>query len=245
MRKTSILKAGTAPIALGLMLAAAPAFAQDQTDSEEAEAPANIIVTGSRIARPDLDAPSPVTVVTAEQIQLTGTQTLETLLNDLPQVVPGATTTSNNPSGTFGTIDLRGLGPQRTLILLNGERLPPSTTTGVVDISLIPVQLIRQVEVVTGGASAVYGSDAIGGVVNFVLADDFEGVELNGQYGINEDGRGNEYSYGIVLGGNFADGRGNLVVSANYYNREAISTSAYEFTRVSGATYFDPATQRY
>ncbi|WP_285711707.1 TonB-dependent receptor domain-containing protein [Erythrobacter oryzae] len=243
MRKTSILKAGTAPIALGLMLAAAPAFAQDQTDSEEAEAPANIIVTGSRIARPDLDAPSPVTVVTAEQIQLTGTQTLETLLNDLPQVVPGATTSSNNPSGTFGTIDLRGLGPQRTLILLNGERLPPSTTTGVVDISLIPVQLIRQVEVVTGGASAVYGSDAIGGVVNFVLADDFEGVELTGQYGINEDGRGNEYSYGMVVGGNFADGRGNLVVSANYYNREAISTNAYDFTRISGTTLYDPATQ--
>ena len=238
MRKTSILKAGTAPIALGLMLAAVPAFAQDQTDSEETtEETGAILVTGSRIARTDLEAPSPVTVVSAEQIQLTGTQTLETLLNDLPQVVPGATTTSNNPSGTFGTIDLRGLGPQRTLILLNGERLPPSTTTGVVDISLIPVQLIKQVEVVTGGASAVYGSDAIGGVVNFVLRDDFEGVELTGQMGINENGTGQEYSYGLLVGGNFADGRGNITVSANYYNREAISTSRYEFSRVSGATY--------
>jgi iron complex outermembrane receptor protein len=240
MKNISILKAGTAPLALGLMLASAPAFAQDQAATDEPAAEEGqrlIVVTGSRIARPDLEAPSPVTVVSAEQIQLTGTQTLETLLNDLPQVVPGATTSSNNPSGTFGTIDLRGLGPQRTLILLNGERLPPSTTTGVVDISLIPVQLIRQVEVVTGGASAVYGSDAIGGVVNFVLRDDFEGVDLTGQYGINENGTGAEYSYGILLGGNFADGRGNITVSANYYNREAISTSRYEFSRVSGATY--------
>lgn len=245
MKTTSILKAGTAPVALGLMLASTPVFAQDQVTTDE-EAPAaearSIVVTGSRIARPDLAAPSPVTVVSAEQIQLTGTQTLETLLNDLPQVVPGATTTSNNPSGTFGTIDLRGLGPQRTLILLNGERLPPSTTTGVVDISLIPVQLIRQVEVVTGGASAVYGSDAIGGVVNFVLRNDFEGVDLTGQVGFNENGTGFEHSYGLLVGGNFADGRGNITVSANYYNREAISTSRYEFSRVSGATYFDPAT---
>lgn len=245
MRNVSILKAGTAPLALILMLAAAPVVAQDSdvtTAEKSAEEGSNILVTGSRIARPDLDSPSPVTVVTAEQIQLTGTQTLETLLNDLPQVIPGATTNSNNPSGTFGTIDLRGLGPQRTLILLNGERLPPSTTTGVVDISLIPVQLIRQVEVVTGGASAVYGSDAIGGVVNFILRDDFEGVELNGQYGLNEDGSGNEYSYGAIIGGNFADGRGNLTVSANYFNREGISLNNYERTRRAGATYFDPAT---
>lgn len=248
MRNISILKAGTAPLALGLMLASSPAFAQD-AEVDTAEAPAeesrNIVVTGSRIGRPDLTAPSPVTVVTAEQIQLTGTQTLETLLNDLPQVVPGATATSNNPSGTFGTIDLRGLGPTRTLILLDGERLPPSTTTGVVDISLIPVQLIRQVEVVSGGASATYGSDAIGGVVNFILADDFEGVELNGQVGINEEGSGFEYSYGAIVGGNFADGRGNITVSANYFNREAISTSRADFSRISGATYFDPATEEY
>lgn len=246
MRKTSILKAGTAPIALGLMLAAVPAFAQDQTDAEEAtEDTGAILVTGSRIARPDLEAPSPVSVVSAEQIQLTGTQTLETLLNDLPQVVPGATTSSNNPSGTFGTIDLRGLGPQRTLILLNGERLPPSTTTGVVDISLIPVQLIQRVEVVTGGASATYGSDAIGGVVNFILRDDFEGVDLTGQMGINENGSGQEYSYGMLVGGNFADGRGNITLSANYFNREAISSSRYEFSRVSGATYFNQDTEEY
>lgn len=240
MKNTTILKAGIAPFALGLALASSPALAQDATGGDtDADEPAagSIVVTGSRIARPDLEAPSPVTVVGEEQIELTGTQTLESLLNELPQVIPGATTTSNNPSGTFGTVDLRGLGPGRTLILLDGERLPPSTTTGVVDISLIPTQLVRRVEIVTGGASAVYGSDAIAGVVNFILRDDFEGVEVNAQSGINEDGTGFEFAVGGVVGGNFADGRGNLTLSGSYFERESISTGRYDYTRVDAAVF--------
>lgn len=249
MKNISILKAGVAPLALGLALAASPALAQvsdgppaaSDTNADESPAMGNtIVVTGSRIARPDLNAPSPVTMVGEEQIELTGTQTLESLLNELPQVIPGATTTSNNPSGTFGTVDLRGLGPGRTLILLNGERLPPSTTTGLVDISLIPTPLVQRVEVITGGASAVYGSDAIAGVVNFILKDDFEGLELNGQMGINEDGTGQEFAVSSIVGGNFADGRGNLTVSGSYFNREAISTGRYDFSRVSSAAFGAP-----
>lgn len=256
MKNISILKAGVAPVALGLALVSAPAFGQvtdgapvDEeavsADGSDATTGGGIVVTGSRIARPDLEAPSPVTVVGEEQIALTGTQTLESLLNDLPQVVPGATTTSNNPSGTFGTIDLRGLGPGRTLILLNGERLPPSTSTGITDISIIPTALVQRVEVVSGGASAVYGSDAIGGVVNFILKNDFEGVEMQGQVGINENGTGLEYAIGGIVGGNFADGRGNLTVAANYFNREGISTGRFRNTRVDPATYYDPATDKY
>src|SRR5690606_17265148 len=102
----------------------------------------------------------------------------ETLLNELPQVIPGNMRTSNNAGGEeFATIDLRGLGANRTLILINGERVPPSSTTGAVDINSVPASLINRVEVVTGGASAVYGSDAISGVVNFILKDNFEGAE--------------------------------------------------------------------
>jgi outer membrane cobalamin receptor len=144
MRKTSILKAGTAPIALGLMLAAVPAYAQDQTESEEAtEEPGQILVTGSRIARPDLESASPVASVTGETISLTGTLTLEELINDLPQVIPGNNRTSNNSGGeAFATLDLRGLGPNRTLILVDGERIAPSSTTGSIDISQIPTALI-------------------------------------------------------------------------------------------------------
>lgn len=241
MKKTFILKASAAPFALGLALAASPVLAQDTETEEEAAAPSGgILVTGSRIARPDLEAVSPVTVLGEEQIELTGTVTLESLLNELPQIIPGATTTSNNPSGTFGTVDLRGLGPGRTLVLLNGERLPPSTTTGVVDISLIPTQLVQRVDVVSGGASAVYGSDAIAGVINFIIRDDFEGLELNGQVGTNEDGSGFEFAVGGIVGGNFADGRGNLTLSAQYFEREAISTGRYDFSRVDTATFGAP-----
>lgn len=136
-----------------LMGVAAPATAQVAQGPEsptsqttgEPEADADIItVTGSRIARPDLDAPSPVTTVTAEQFNLTGTVTVETLLNELPQLIPGNTRVSNNQGGeSFSTLDLRGLGPQRTLILIDGERVSASSVSGVVDINSIPTSTLR------------------------------------------------------------------------------------------------------
>lgn len=115
MKNISILKAGTAPLALGLALVASPAFAQDEgtaPDDAAAKSDGVILVTGSRIARPNIEAPSPITVVDQEQVQLTGTTTLESLLNELPQVIPGNTRVSNNSGGeNFATLDLRGLGP--------------------------------------------------------------------------------------------------------------------------------------
>ena len=159
---------------------------EDQQDSDDA-----IVVTGSRLVRPELDAPSPVTTVDSETFDLTGTVTVETLLNELPQLIPGNTRTSNNQGGEdFSTLDLRGLGPNRTLILIDGERVPASSTSGVVDIGTIPAGLIERVDVVTGGASAVYGSDAMAGVVNFILKDNYEGMEVTGQYGISDHGDG-------------------------------------------------------
>lgn len=242
MKKLTILKAGTAPIALGLALAASPVAAQD-SDADEADSTIStpIVVTGSRIARPNIESASPVTVVGSEQIALTGTTTVETLLNELPQVIPGNTRVSNNSGGeNFATLDLRGLGPGRTLILLNGERLPASTTTGVVDVSQIPTGLIQRVEVVTGGASAVYGSDAMAGVINFILKDDFEGVELTGLQNFSEDGAFSSYSISGTLGGNFADGRGNLTVYGSWTDRGSVSQGRYAYSRVSSALYFDP-----
>jgi len=237
MRKTSILKAGTAPIALGLMLAAVPAYAQDQTESEEAtEEPGQILVTGSRIARPDLESASPVASVTGETISLTGTLTLEELINDLPQVIPGNNRTSNNSGGeAFATLDLRGLGPNRTLILVDGERIAPSSTTGAIDISQIPTALIKRVDVVTGGATAVYGSDAIAGVINFVLKDDYEGLELTAQNEISQDGTGYNFAVQGVFGGNFDEGRGNIAVAVQYYDRDAVGQGRYDYSRTSGA----------
>lgn len=235
MKKSSILKASTAPLALGLMLTAAPAFAQESVDDaadEEVSQP--IVVTGSRIARPNITGSSPITVVGSEQIELTGTVTLETLLNDLPQVIPGNNRSSNNSGGeAFATLDLRGLGANRNLILVDGERLAASSTTGTVDISQIPNALIERIEVVTGGATAVYGSDAISGVINFVLRDDFEGVSISSQANVAEEGVGFNYNVQGLFGGNFDDGRGNLTVSASYFDRESVSQGRFDYSRVS------------
>ena len=117
-----------------LALQAAPAYAQDEATEVE-----GVVVTGSRIIRQDFEAISPVTTVGSEQLELTATLTVDTLLNELPQIVPGNTRTSNNAAGEdFATIDLRGLGANRTLVLVNGERIPASSSTGVVDLNTIP-----------------------------------------------------------------------------------------------------------
>ena len=154
---------------------AVSASAQDSTASAEDDS-TTVVVTGSRLKTRDIKAISPVSTVTSETITLTAAQSTERLLNELPQIVPGNTYTSNNAGGEdFATLDLRGLSPTRTLILVNGERIPGSSTTGAVDVSTIPTDLISKVELVTGGASAVYGSDAIAGVVNFVLKKNYQG----------------------------------------------------------------------
>ena len=272
MRKSN-LRATAGWQALALLgagvLAAAPAAAQDvapdgttppssetqpsasqQAATPDAPAAADaddaIVVTGTRIARPDLEAPSPVTTVSAEQFDLTGTVTVETLLNELPQLVPGNTRTSNNQGGEdFSTLDLRGLGPQRTLILVDGERVPASSSSGVVDIGTIPAGLIERVDVVTGGASAVYGSDAMAGVVNFVLKDNFEGMELNAQYGISDHGDGATMNVQGLLGGNFGDDRGNMTFFASYYTRKSVGQGDRDVTRNAAALYYDYATSSY
>ena len=223
-----------------ILAMAAPAFAAD--DATEVE---GVVVTGSRIVRQDFEAISPVTTVGSEQLELTGTLTVDTLLNELPQIVPGNTRTSNNAGGEdFATIDLRGLGSQRTLVLVNGERVPASSTTGVVDLNTIPASLIDRVEVVTGGASAVYGSDAISGVVNFILKDDYEGAEITATYGSSFEGAAPEVEVNALVGGNFANGRGNATAYAAYYNRQSASQADFAFSRNSGAACYDSVTHK-
>jgi iron complex outermembrane recepter protein len=201
--------------AFAALATAAPAFAQDA----EVEA---VTITGTRIARQDFVANSPVSTVTAEDIKASGDLNTEEILNALPQVVPGLTAASNNPSDGTATVDLRGIGPQRTLVLVNGRRLNPSTRSNTVDLNNIPTRLIEKVEVVTGGASAVYGSDALSGVVNFVLKDDFEGIELTSQYGLSGYSDGEQSDTSILFGANVADGRGNVTGYVSYYDRDRI-----------------------
>lgn len=141
-----------------LAMAATPSFAQ--TTDQTAEV-GEIVVTGSRIVRQDYVANSPVATVTAEQIQARGDVNVEQILNQLPQVVPGFSANSNNPANGSATVDLRGLGASRTLVLVNGRRFVPYDKSNAVDLNSIPASLIERVEVVSGGASATYGSDAL------------------------------------------------------------------------------------
>lgn len=177
--------------------AAAPA---DQTAAPLQE----VVVTGSRIPVPaNITATSPTTIVSSQEIRLQGNTDITDLMNQLPQNIIGANADFGNTSspltstGGFTTVDLRGLGPQRTLVLVNGRRLgsgDPSTSNQNVapDIDQIPVPLIERVDVVTGGASATYGSDAIAGVVNFILKKDFEGIQIDGQYGFSQHDQHNK-----------------------------------------------------
>lgn len=229
LSKTALLRAGVAPFIVGAMLPAA-AFAQGGA-ADEGEA--TIIVTGSRIARPDLDQASPIAVVSAEQFALKGQTNVESVLNDLPQVMGSSTGTSNNPGGGIATVDLRGLGTSRTLVLVNGRRYMSYDVNQVVDLNTIPQALIERVDVVTGGRSAVYGSDAIAGVVNFVLKRDFEGIELNSTYELSSRGDGARWDINGTIGANFDDNRGNVTLSLDYYKRKAIFASKRSWSRDS------------
>lgn len=194
-----------------------------------------IVVTGSRIPRADLQGSSPIAVVDGEEFDLAGTVNVEELLNALPQVNPSFGSSTNNPGQGEASVDLRGLGRQRTLVLVNGRRFTPliSVRGGAVsvDVNNIPSGLVDRVEVVTGGASAVYGSDAIAGVVNFILKDNFEGLEIGAQYKISAEGDVPTYNIDALFGVNLADGRGNVTVYAEYYQQDEglLSSRAFPF----------------
>ena len=204
-----------------------PAFAQTADDADEG----TIVVTGSRIARPDLQQASPIAIVSAQELKLSGKVNVEAIINDLPQLVPSATGASNNPGGGVSTADLRGLGANRTLVLVNGRRYISYDSSQIVDLNTVPAGLIDHVEVVSGGRSAVYGSDAIAGVINFVMKEDFSGVEANANYRINEEGDGGTFNSNLLIGGNFADGRGNATFYIDYTKRDAVLQSARSYTR--------------
>ncbi len=220
-----------------LAMSTTAAYAQDDTAIEE------IVVTGSRIARPDLVSSSPIATVGEQELKQSGIVNTENLLNTLPQAVPGVTSTVNNGSGGAATVNLRGLGANRTLVLVDGKRQTPTSQTGTVDLNLIPPALIRSVEVVTGGASAVYGSDAVSGVVNFVLKRDFEGFQFTAGYQNTDDLDAPIYSVDATVGANFADDKGNVVLSLGYNDREPLTQG--KRGGLLGFAYADPTTAQY
>ena len=218
-----------------------PAFAQDSAapadaecvdannngvcDSDETET-RQIVVTGSRIARPTLESPSPLTSVSVSELTDDGSVSLGDALNDLPSL--RSTFSSGNSSRFIGTaglnfLDLRGLGTARTLVLVNGKRhISASAGDYRIDVNTIPIDLLERVDIVTGGNSAVYGSDAVAGVVNFILKRDFEGFQVDAQAGISSRGDRGTYAASMTWGRNFADGRGNIAVSAEYARQEPL-----------------------
>ncbi len=241
----TMLKLASAPAVLGFALTALPAYAQDAAD--EADEGATIVVTGSRLASPNLESASPVTVVSAEEIKGTGTTRVEDLVNSLPQVFAGQGSSYANGATGAATLNLRGLGSERTLVLVNGRRLVPGDPgTSAADINVIPGAMVKRIDVLTGGASSVYGADAVSGVVNFVMDTKFEGFRIDGQYSFynhNNDigsqvtnplgARGYAIPRGMVTDGgtvdatvafgtSFDDGRGHITAYAGYRKVDAV-----------------------
>jgi outer membrane receptor protein involved in Fe transport len=222
--KTALASTISALVAGGAMQSgAAQESAQAQAAVEE------ITVTGSRIVRRDLESSSPLITVSTEQLENTSNIGVEATLNTMPQFVAGDTQydTSNTEPSAFVTpgiasLNLRGLGVNRNLVLIDGRRAQPANALLIVDINTIPAAAIERVETITGGASAVYGADALAGVVNFVLKDDFEGVSLDFQSSETMEGEGAESKFSALIGMNAADGRGNVMFGVDWTKRSLV-----------------------
>ena len=229
-----LLGISRAALCAGLLCSAGAAFAQtsapvaDPQDDATTTAETDIVVTGSRVILDGTKAPTPVTVVSAEQLAKASPGTIGEALIQLP-VFQGSTRPSsgsqagNNPTtGSF--LNLRNLGQQRTLILVDGRRVSPSALTGSTDTNTLPQELVSRVDVVTGGASAAYGSDAVSGVVNFVLDTDFTGLKGNIQQGISTYGDDNQFKASLTGGVSFADNKGHVVVSGSYLRTDGVES---------------------
>ena len=227
--------------------------AQAQEDAAELE---QVVVTGSRIPQPNLEGTSPVSLITSQDVALQGVQQVEDLINNMPQVFASQGANYSNGATGTATVNLRGLGPARTMVLVNGRRMvagSPRIGGESPDLNQIPAPLIERVEVLTGGASAVYGSDAVSGVVNFIMKDDFEGVQFDVNHSfynhendnaaadvveywgfepapnhIGSDGDSTEIS--MLMGSNFADDRGNATLFVGWRKTDALLQSERDYS---------------
>src|SRR6202041_2746270 len=268
-RNTEIARAVRHALVMGTVTVAAatslPAIAQTQAQTTEQDPTplATVVVTGSRIPQPRLESVSPVTVVGSEEIAQTGTTRIEDLLNQLPQVMADFGAMDSNGATGEATVSLYGLGAARTLVLVNGRRLMPGDPTqngnAAPDLNQVPSALVERVDVLTGGASAVYGADAVAGAVNFVMNDHFQGVRIDANYSFNNHHQhdtwveGLENSFGIstppstvndgynrdftlIAGGNFADGRGNATMYAGYRRTDPVTQASRDFSKCALTT---------
>ena len=233
------LKLSATPFAIAAALLSAPAFAQNDpapaaaaaaTTTEDANA---IVVTGSRIARPDLSSSVPVAVVSAERLQNKGQTNVLDALRDIPisgQSLDKSASNFSNFDNGISTINLRNLGTSRTLVLINGRRSVGTPGDSAVDLNNIATDLIDRVEVATGGTSAVYGSDAVAGVVNIILKKKFDGIQLHLQGGLSDRGDAKNYLAGVTAGKTFADGRGHIIGNFTYTKDDAVFARDREYS---------------
>jgi len=219
-----------------MLASAPPALAADasgppgpSTANDNASVLEEITVTGTRIRRKDLESISPLVTIDSDLIEQRAGLNLESYLNQLPQYNPAQTPTTENedvqPSAVntvgISTISLRGFGPNRSLVLVDGHRTTPVNALMVTDVNSIPSSMIDHVEIITGGASAVYGADAIGGVTNFILKKNYQGAQVDVQDGMTQAGDGNELRVSAIMGTTIGDNRGNLISGVEYYDRNA------------------------
>uniref|UniRef100_UPI003F6D81F8 TonB-dependent receptor plug domain-containing protein n=1 Tax=Congregibacter sp. TaxID=2744308 RepID=UPI003F6D81F8 len=259
LHKKPLTMAVSAAVGAAFSMGMAPVNAQDEQLVEE------VVVTGSRIQRANLVSSSPVTQLDSEQLRLTGLTRVEDALAAIPAISLDQSSGQAIEATGIATLQLRNLGSQRTLVLMNGRRLPagsPSASSNAADINMIPGQLIERVEVLTGGASSTYGADAVAGVVNFIMMDDFEGIKIDfqaGQFRADNDGSpvgraaeragqpfatgtatdGDQYDMTMIMGGNFDNGRGNATAFVTYRDIEGVTqvtrdTSACPVRAVNG-----------
>lgn len=246
--KINLLKCGAAPLAMALASLATAAHGQaappealpTTTTNAPTAAPGDggtdtIVVTGSLIRNPNLVQANPVISTNAEEISLRQSNTAEELIRDIPGIVPDVGSAVNNGNNGASYVDLRGLGANRNVVLLDGNRIVPTglTTqggTGAVDLNSIPLALIERVDVLTGAAVTTYGADAITGVVNFITKKHFDGIDLNVGDQITEQGDGNYARIDLTVGHNFSDGKGNIVVSGGYQHSNPVYQGARDFS---------------
>ncbi|MCC2617889.1 TonB-dependent receptor [Aestuariibacter halophilus] len=215
--------------AIVLGAASAAALSTMQLQAQEADAAAEeaanlevIAITGSRIRAPGVESSSPIMSIGDEEIGKLGTPEFERVIRSLPSTIPADGGNVNNGTAGAATIDLRGLGAQRNLVLLNGKRMVPFNFNGQVDTANIPTALIERIDVLTGGASTVYGSDAISGAVNVILKNNFEGAALDINHSQTSESDGDQDNIALTLGANFDGDRGNAVLSVSWMDRKPI-----------------------
>jgi len=232
--KTSRLLLCTSALSLSLgltMATAGPALAQGDDALEE------VVVTGSRIVRRDDSSDSPLMTVTTDELTATSAVSIDQTLGKLPQFAPGSNqftdsgSTQSTPTASPGiaTANLRGLGANRTLVLVDGRRMQPANASLTVDLNTIPTLAIDSVEIITGGAGSTYGADAVAGVVNFKLKQDFQGLSFDGRYGLTQEGDGEEYKLSTLMGTDFQDGRGNVMIGMSYAKRKPAYERKHDF----------------